>query len=255
MPAYVYLLAAASCPTPISPGAQTLLQGDVGTPVVAQSFALGQVDGVVDGLNELGARSDLAGRFGGGTYGIVKGLDLDQTDSGYVDVGAGQAMIDGIVEKTAMVQTAISAGTTGWVFLTRAGGISIPTGATFPAAPAAQCVYLGKIVVDGSGDITSYDLSGVMYLRGGVGFRRTADAYTPSDTPPATLIFLTRGTASTYLWTGTEYVEYSPQLPLTNTSVASGSTMTIPSGKQLLVVEMDVAGTLTVGGRLAVIAT
>jgi hypothetical protein len=208
MPSYTYTLDADDCPTPISPGAQTLLQANLGTPVVSESFAVGQIDGVVDGLNEVSTRVDLAGRFGGGTYGIVKGLALDQTTNGFVDVGAGQAMIDGIVEKTAMVQTAVSAGTTGWVFLTRAGGISIPTGGTFPAAPASQCVYLGQIVVDGSGVITSYDLSGVTYLRGGIGWRRVADTAKPADAGvlPATGLFYTRTAEALWLWDGVGYV-------------------------------------------------
>jgi hypothetical protein len=208
MPSYAYALAAANVPTPIAPAAQTLLPADGGTPVVSASFTVGQVDGVAEGINELSARTDLSGRFGGGTYGIVKGLDLDQAVNGFVTIGAGQAMIDGIVEKTTTTSQAIASSTTSWLWLTRAGGISVGTGATFPAAPSAQCAYLGRVVTDGSGAITAYDLSGVMYLRGGIGWRRTADTGKPADAGvlPATGLFYTRAAAGLWLWDGVGYV-------------------------------------------------
>jgi hypothetical protein len=205
MPSYTYSLTAANVPVPIAPSAQTLQQASVGTPVVAISVAVGQDDGVAAAINEISGRTDLAGRFGGGAYAIVKGLDLDQSVAGTLIVRAGQAMIDGIVEKTTDQNVTLTAGSTTWVWLTKAGNLTALTGASPPAAPASQCAYLGQVVVNGGGTITGYDLSGVTYLRGGMPVRRTGDTGCPADTPPSNYALITQCTGCSFLWDGTAY--------------------------------------------------
>ncbi len=42
-------------------------------------------------------------------------------------------------------------------------------------------------------------------MRGGVGYRKTADTVLPADTPPSDLVFITNTAAHTYLWDGDGY--------------------------------------------------
>ena len=248
MPSYAYALTAVNVPPPIAPAAQTLLQAQSGTPVVSETFSVGQVDGVVEAMNEVSVRTDLAGRFGGGTYGIVKGLDLSQTTNGLVDIAAGQAMIDGIVEKTSTYQQAITSSQTNWLWITRAGGISVGTGASPPAAPASQCAYLGRVVADGSGSITAYDLSGVMYCRGGLPLRRTADTTTPADTASLSAVgaFLTKTLDGVWIWDGWGYTRIGIVTPDTGwTTFANLSTDRTCDANATTVDELaDILGTL-----------
>jgi hypothetical protein len=68
------------------------------------------------------------------------------------------------------------------------------------------------------------DQSGVLYLRGGTLWRRTADTATPGDTPPATLMFFHMGATKLWFWDGVQYWECSQGATSTPLSVTNGGT-------------------------------
>jgi hypothetical protein len=202
----VYNLNASACPVVIAPSAQTQISPGTTAPNVSSQL-VPNTNTLSAPFNNNAARLDLGGRFGGGTYGIVKGLTLSQTTSGKVDVAAGQAMLDQIVDNPSTAQKSLTLSQNNWVFLLQSGAFSVIASAGAPALPASVCAYLGMVAVDGSGNFTNVDLSGVMYLRGGVGYRKVADTGMPGDTPPSGYIFLTETGHSRYLWDGGAYFE------------------------------------------------
>jgi hypothetical protein len=92
-----------------------------------------------------------------------------------------------------------------------------------------------------------------MYLRGGIGWRQTADVGPPSDTPPSTVMFFSQTATGTYLWDGTNWLQQSAGAVLTDT-VVSGSTLSLASGQQMPIMDtFTVYGTFTDYGKLRVL--
>jgi hypothetical protein len=206
--ATLYARTAANSPVPIAPSAQALLTVAAGTVTEAETIAPGATT-ISAPFNKHARRSDLAGRFGGGSYAVVKGLTLSQTVSGQCLVASGQGMLDGISEIGTATQKALTSSQKNWLFLLPGGAVSVVASASAPAAPASICCYLGMLDVDGSGNFTNVDLSGVFTLQGGVSWRKTADAGLPTDTPPSGISFFTKTAHSLYWWDGTAYYEIS----------------------------------------------
>lgn len=157
-------------------------------------------------VNQNATLLDLLARGGGGLIGVFDGVDriaLSLPVSGLLlHISAGHAMIGGPVEIVAAMTLAVPDATSRiWIWLNQAGVISYTTTTT---PPAGEVCLLGSCVTSG-GNVTAVDTSGVMYLRGGSGWRETADAGAPVDTPPASVIFVAKTAGGEYLWTGTAY--------------------------------------------------
>ena len=141
--------------------------------------------------NQLGAVADQTARAGAGLIGVPDGPQRVNLSIGaglLLAVSAGYAMIGGPVQIPAATTLAVPDNTARvWIWLLQTG--SALTYTTTTAPPAGEVCLLGSCVTAG-GVVTSVDTSGVVYLRGGVGWRQTADNGAPSDTPPASVAFV-----------------------------------------------------------------
>lgn len=160
-------------------------------------------------VNQLGAIADQLGRYGGGVFGIPDGptkIVLTAPGSGLsLGVSAGHAMIGGPVEIPTATTIAVPDNTARvWIWLLQTGAALTYTTST--TKPAGECCLLGSCVTSG-GNITSVDYSGVVYIRGGIGVRGTADDGTPSDTPPSTVNLITQTGFCSYYWDGAVHAQ------------------------------------------------
>lgn len=186
---------------------------------------------------------ELIGRGGCGTYCILNGLALSDGGGLDVDVAAGQALIDGVVEIQATSITVPDETARVFIWLKQDGTL---TYATNTSVPSGGKVLLGSCET-GSGAITSLDTSGVLYSRGGLAIRETADTGVPGDTP-GNVVFLTKATSGMYMWNGsaytlmftnsqlTEYVQDAVGAMFTNTT---GLTWTYDDGTGAVEAEID----------------
>ncbi len=205
-------------------------------------------------LSENAARVDVGARHGAGGYGIATGL-LCSTVSGLtVNVSAGQAMIDGVVELFAGSSAVVGSSTTSYIWFKRNGTLEVKTTLSPPAIPA---VLLG-VVVSGVSAITSIDFSGVVYMRSGVLERDTGDAAKPGDTPPATWRGWTRTLGGLWWWDGELYHRLVTDLPYIKDVLSDGEVAVIPENHQLAVFDsftVEDGGSLTISGKFKVITT
>lgn len=259
--ATVFTLLATQVPVPIVPASLLSIAAAVPntwSPVVANNSGSGSL---TTPFNKNAARGDMTGRAGAGGYAIdwdsgpsssTPGLQLTVSSGLTLAVGTGQAMIDGPVQVTTPL-TALCTDNIAriHVWLSQAGAVVLVNNSLTP--PAGAHAYLGSVVTSG-GAITEINGSGVLYYYGAQLIRRTADTSAPGDTPPAGLSFFNRcASGAVYFWTGLEYVALSEPLPLFDTVIAAGVSVTIPAGKQAVVIELDVQGILTVNGLLKIL--
>lgn len=197
----VVALTAVQCPTITGPTSELSIPGAV--PTTFNTIAPGNTSALLTSFNQNAVRCDLIGRTGGGCYAIGSGLALSATGTGLtLTISAGHAMIDGPVQLPTG-GTIACVNNYNWIYLTQGGTLTSTTSATStpPAPPSAYCCFLGRVHATG-GNIDAIDVSGVLTFAGGLSFRRTADAGAPTDTPPATLSFLSFTTGGNFLWVG-----------------------------------------------------
>lgn len=156
--------------------------------------------------NENVAVGDQTARYGAGLIGVPDGptkITLAIGTGLALAVSKGHAMIGGPVEIAAATTVTVPDATSRvWIWLLQTGGVLLPTTTTTP--PAGECCLLGSCATSG-GVVTSVDYSGVMYLRGGIGVRQTADAGPPEDTPASTVVFIAATQGGYYFWNGTTF--------------------------------------------------
>lgn len=206
------ILTAANCPLPIANTTLNKLSdaynalGTSGAQVFS-TIAQGTTN-LAAKFNKNALATELIGRRGCGVYCITNGLDLSHTSGLTVNVAAGQALIDGIVEiSTATTYVVPDATARVYIWLKQDSTL---THATTTSPPTGGKVFLGSCVTAG-GTVTSLDDSGVLRSYGGLAVRTTADTGTPGDTPPSSLVFLTKTSNGAYLWRGDSYaVAFTP---------------------------------------------
>lgn len=200
-------LVASQCPAPVVPSTLILLADAYtlpsGNAPAASTFADSNTSTVRPKLNRNATAQDMLGRYGGGGYGIGSGLTLSAPASGLnLDVAAGQAIIDGVVEVAAATTVAIpSSAGRAFIWLLQNGTLTYTLNTT---APQERCCYIGNCLV-GGGNILSVDFSGVVYLRGGHLWRETADVGLPDDEPPEGWAGYTRTYDGVWFWDGDGY--------------------------------------------------
>lgn len=218
-------LLAVNCPAIQTPAAMlslaTAYSNPSGNAPTASTFAYGDTIYMRPKLNVNASRLDLAGRYGGGAYAVAYGLALSVPGSGLaLPVSAGHALIDGIVEVAANTTHTVPNGSPRcWIWLKQDASITHVNNSLTP--PAGAVCLLGSCVTTG-GNITSVDTSGVLYMRGGVPWRQSADGGVPTDTPPNTFAFIHRSAGGLYIWDGLSYIDL-------NVSTHAG-----PIGRQFL---------------------
>lgn len=187
------ILLATQVPLPLSSTAYyDLSLGGLGSP----NWVTGDSgDVLVDKENEKAARVDILGRFGGGIYGVGNGVLLSAGAGLTLNVGAGLVVIDALVDVLAQTLLLTDAARN-HIWISRAGIASARTDTT---APGTDYCYAGSALC-AAGAISSVDTSGIIYLRGGLPWRETADLTVPGDTPASTISFLTKTLVGDFLW-------------------------------------------------------
>ena len=176
--------------SPMPPGFASLAGGESGPGSLSTPF------------NKNALQAAACAEGGGGGYGIEAGLAIGTAANLSLPITAGRANIRGRVTLAASVLAISPSITRAYVWLSAGGVLSAVNNSTTP--PAGEQLFLGSCVSSASA-ITSVDTSGVMYLRGGMLWRETADAGMPADTPPATVAFFNKTAGGLYLWDGTRY--------------------------------------------------
>jgi hypothetical protein len=200
--AITYLLNATACPPLVAPGGYLIPGTDA--PVTADSFASVTHALEVKPLLEANAvRQDLLGRYGGGGIALGGGLGLSAGAGLTLNIAEGMALIDGPVHVPATTLALTNGTNRIWISQT---GVPLSPRLDL-TTPSGLALFIGTIVASGGAIGADVDLSGVLFMKGGYLIRRTADAGTPGDTPPATLAFLTKTAGGLYFWDGWAYAQ------------------------------------------------
>ncbi|MCH8977991.1 MAG: hypothetical protein IH945_01955 [Armatimonadetes bacterium] len=200
-------LTAVNVPLPVVPGAVVYasVQREVtGVPPTSDKYTLAMLEGgYVAADNRNATAQDMQNRYGSGGYAVGFGLGLTSGGDLELEVGKGQATIDGIVEfsadQTVVVPPSMSRG---YIWLKQDGTFVVQNATT--DKPAGNVVFLGSLVTDAS-TITSFDDSGIVYWRGGNMWRETNDAGVPGDSPDAALRLITKTQDGSYFWNGARH--------------------------------------------------
>lgn len=177
-----------------------------GNAPVAKPFIQGESADLRRKLNFNATSHDLSSRYGAGIVAVAHGLGLSAGAGLTLNIAAGHALISGIVEVAAATTAVMFDNTTNHVWVTYAGAISVQNNVL--TAPADPACYLGAVIT-AAGAISSVDTAGVVYARGGIMYRETADALTPNDTPTVTALYISKTAGGLYLWDGANYREFS----------------------------------------------
>lgn len=201
------ILTAINCPLPITNTAlNTLADAKNAAGLNGAQVLYPLVQGSTDICEEYNSNimaQELIGRKGCGTYCILTGLAISIGSALLLNVSAGQAFIDSVVEIPANTTIAVPDSTARvYIWLKQDGSLTYVANSITP--PTGGKVFLGSCVTSG-GVVTSVDTSGVLTSQGAIAIRTTADATVPTDTPPSTLTFLTKTTLGTYMWNGSAY--------------------------------------------------
>lgn len=206
-------LNAVDCPLPVVPSTALWAQDQystAGNPPQSVAFASGQTGGIASSaLNQNFTASDVLARYGSGGFGVAYGLDVSAGTGLKVNVSAGHAVLDGLLEygwadakAGGSVDVAASQSRV-WIWLRTDGTLQAVNVST--TKPTGNCVLLGSCVTSGSA-VTSVDTSGVVYLRRGTLYRETNDSGAPGDSPDASLVgLITKTQGGFYFWTGTAH--------------------------------------------------
>jgi hypothetical protein len=205
-------LTAANCPavmvstTNYTIGAASI--GDGNAPNAASTKS--EVNFRYNASNPNALRVDMTNRIGAGIYGVASGIDkivLSAPTSGLsLQISQGKAVADGIIFKDDDSTLTLPDNTARVYIWLRQGKTPSFTYTTTTTPPDGNPVYVGNAVTSGNA-ITAIDTSGVMYLKGGIGIRYTADNGAPTDSPSSEVAFYTITNWCTYLWNGVAHVQ------------------------------------------------
>jgi hypothetical protein len=261
----VYELTANQCPVPIVPG--SLLSIAAGTPTVRSVVtALDSGPGSLSTpFNRNATALDVLGRAGAGAYAVdwdsnpasasLPGFNLTVSSGLTLAIAAGQAVLDSVVQQLSPGTLALTDNISRIYLWLGQNGVITPVHASLTPPGSGAEVFIGSCTTSG-GSISNIDGSGIMYFRGGTLYRRTADVTTPSDSPPKGLLFINRGPYDSWLFDGDQYLLIAGnQSGLFPTVIDAGDLWTVPAGRQAVIAELQVDGTLDVSGVLKLIGT
>ena len=196
------------CPPLVEAPAPLSLSADPAAPLTFGAFSTGTTTGTALKLNQNSRRAEIISQWGGaGAHGVFYGLDLSEPSGLTLAYSAGGANVNGPQVKSAAGTLALTANVYNYIWITSAATVTAVTSSnrlSLPSAPTSACCFLGRVLCNAS-NIVEIDYSGRHYLRGGVLWRRTADAAAPTDTPSATTLFTNRTAGGVYAWDGVEY--------------------------------------------------
>lgn len=249
-------LLASACPLPVvETGYPTLANSENTTGAsaynrVSRSFAAGDISTVPSKTNRNANALDQAFNYGGGCFAILTGIAISIGSGLNVAVSAGLAAIGGPVEVAAQNLAVPNNESRVWLWLTQAGALTYTLSTT---APATRCVLIGSCATSG-GSVTAVDTSGVLYFKGGMPWRETADNGAPTDSPSATITFFGQTLGGVFLWDDGAYRSVYEPLAVNKMTIASSDSQTIDSDEQVILntelTPFTVDGILVIDGEL-----
>lgn len=232
------ILNATACPAIVVPPALRLLasaENNLGTGVPVSRTLVSGDSSFASKWNRNAAALDFLTEEGAGCYAVSARFPptLSVPGSGLsLPISTGRAYAGGPLEIASATSITVFNSVRTWVWLLDTGGLSAVNASLTP--PATRCVLLGSCLASG-GNITAVDTSGVLYFKGGMLWRQTADAGVPGDTPPASVQFIAKTAGGYYLWTGDAY-----QSLVSNdngTATASGGAVTLDKQRGVITSE------------------
>jgi len=170
----------------------------VGSKTIVQKANL-----ITSPFNQNAAYLDMLAVTGGGIIGVIHGLEMTVNAALNIDVSAGTAIIEGIVQKTSTNVVTCNNNATNRIWLKQDGTFEVKTDLNYPSIAAC---FIGTVVTSG-GAISTRSTAGVVYCRCGIAYRETADAAEPQDTPNSLWIGgITKTSGGLYLWNGSQYL-------------------------------------------------
>lgn len=223
--AVTFALLASACPLPVVPATYLDLVAALGGTVVApNSPSLVTADSNLVGKADLlAAMIDSNARYGGhGVYGIRKGFALSVSSGVTLAIGQGEAQVVGACQVPVAGTTYVLPISQPSIYVwlkNNANGVATITHTLSTTPPVADCCLLG-ICSTNSTDILTIDQSGVVFFKGGIAWRQTADIGAPSDSPSSSLVLWTLTTTGVFAWNGTAH---APQPFAPNVQALSGT--------------------------------
>jgi len=150
-------------------------------------------------FNQNAALLDIISQVGGGVIAVVSGLDLTAGTGLTLNIAAGTALINGVIQLKNAISMAITNNSTRYIWF-KVNGTFEATSTTTPPASMAS-VFVGTVVTS-AGAITKVDKSGVVYFKSGSLIRETNDVTFPTGTVDSSIIIITKTQSGPYVWDG-----------------------------------------------------
>lgn len=158
--------------------------------------------GISDKVNMTSSLLEVLCRYALGGYCVLEGYVFTVSGASLtVTIGAGLAVIDGVVRNTvayAYTSTPASQATVN-IWLKQDGTFTHTLDAT---PPAGKVLYIGQVTTDGTG-VTAHIYEGVVYAMGGSLWRTLTSA--PTDTLDSASRIFTQVGADIYVWSGSAH--------------------------------------------------
>lgn len=227
MPSILYTRNAAAAPAFMTPASLLDPYQAGALPIGFESFGTGDTSAATAKLIRNAIRATNASRYGSGAYGVQVGVGFLTPGGLTLGLSAGFINCDSPVYISARTQ-ALPDNVNGasWIniWISANGSITVKTDNT---QPSSASVYLGGVQTT-AGAITALDYSNRVEFRGGVPYRRSADAGAPADTPPSGSGFVHQTAGGIFFWVGVSYVgTLDSNLLLTDGSDAAPGTLAL----------------------------
>lgn len=142
-------------------------------------------------------------RCGAGLKGVVTGLEISAGSGLTLNIAAGKALSNGLLELFTATTLAMSDNTVNYIWFKEDQTFEKITAGISPPTPSG--VFIGTVTTSG-GAITAVDDSGICYVRANSIYRKTADPYKPGDTPPSNWLGYTKTLGGLWFWNGSDYL-------------------------------------------------
>lgn len=198
-------LLASACPAVQGPAGLKTLAAALASPPSLLSAAILNTTAITAKFAKNAQFLELLAAYGPkGVFGVAYGLTISVVSGLTIEVAAGHAMMESLIELATDTQATAYDNTNSYVWLKQDGTIEVINGSTTP--PAIDAVYLGRVTASGGTVSGTIEYAGVVYNKGLLPIRETADADFPSDTPSSSLSFVTKTLNGTYLWDGSNHI-------------------------------------------------
>jgi hypothetical protein len=199
-------LLASACPAVQGPaGLVKLSDAASAAPTLLSAAVIDGGTNLSSKINKNAQFLELLARYGPkGVFGVAYGLTISVVSGLTIEVAAGHAIMESIIELSADTEATAFDNTNSYVWLKQDGTIEVVNNAV--TAPAMDAVYLGRVTASGGTVSGTIEYAGRVDIIGNIALRQTADTEIPSDTPSSSLAFFTKTLNGTWMWDGSSWL-------------------------------------------------